>query len=210
MVERIIEAGTRVLVANGYEGASTNRVADEAGISPGSLYQYFPNKDAIVLAIVERYRNRIERDIADQLTGMLDAPPAELVPSILRALVDALSREPEILRAIVQNVPHHSGLETFASFERRVIDLLRGYLMMHRELLREADLEAAMWMAVQSVELLSVRYVLDAPPISRERFVDELTVLVVGYLVAPQYARAAHEQLLTRPAPGRGRSPART
>lgn len=195
MVERIIEAGTRVLVANGYEGASTNRIADEAGISPGSLYQYFPNKDAIVVAIVERYRDRMERDIAEQLTGMLGAPPAELVQRILRALVDALSREPEILRAIVQNVPHQSGLDTFASFERRVTDLLRGYLMMHRELLREADLEAAMWMAVQSVELLSVRYVLDAPPIPRERFVDELTALVIGYLVAPQYARAAYERV---------------
>lgn len=195
MVERIVDAGTRVLVANGYDGASTNRIAGEAGISPGSLYQYFPNKDAIVVAIVARYRERIERDISGQLTGMLDAPPAELVTRILHALVEALSREPEILRAIVQNVPHHSGLDTFASFERRVTDLLRGYLMLHRELLRETDLEVAMWMAVQSVELLSVRYVLEAPPIARERFVDELATLVIGYLVEPRLARAAHEQM---------------
>lgn len=193
MVERIIDAGTRVLVEHGYDGASTNRIAAEAGISPGSLYQYFPNKDAIVVAVVGRFRDRIERDISERLTGMLEEEPTQLVTRILHALVDALAQEPEILRAIVENVPRQSGLETFASFERRVADLLRGYLMMRRDLLRDAELETAIWMSVQAVELLTVRYILEAPPISREQFVDELATLVIGYLVAPRLARAAHE-----------------
>ena len=51
MVERIIEAGRTVLLRDGYDAASTNRVASEAGISPGSLYQYCPNKDAVITAI---------------------------------------------------------------------------------------------------------------------------------------------------------------
>lgn len=194
MVERIIDAGTRVLVANGYDGASTNRIAAEAGISPGSLYQYFPNKDAIVLAVVDRYRARLERDITEQLAGMLEAQPVDLVTSILAALVESLAREPEILRAIVENVPRHAGVETFASFEQRVADLLRGYLMMRRDLLRDADLETAIWMVVQVVESLSVRYVLEAPAIPREQFVDELATMAISYLVAPRLARAAHEQ----------------
>ena len=54
MVERIVSAGARVLEARGYQDASTNRIAREAGVSPGSLYQYFPDKDAIVAEIILR------------------------------------------------------------------------------------------------------------------------------------------------------------
>ena len=52
MVERILAATRSVLVERGYEGASTNRIAAVAGISPGSLYQYFPDKDAVVDRVV--------------------------------------------------------------------------------------------------------------------------------------------------------------
>ncbi|HWN32402.1 MAG TPA: helix-turn-helix domain-containing protein, partial [Pseudonocardia sp.] len=65
MVERIIDAATRVLSEHGYDGASTNRIAATAGISSGSLYQYFPNKDAIVTAVLERF--------SDQLVARIDA-----------------------------------------------------------------------------------------------------------------------------------------
>ncbi len=55
MVDRILDAGQQMLIAHGYDGASTNRIAAAAGISPGSLYQYFPNKDAIAAAVIDRY-----------------------------------------------------------------------------------------------------------------------------------------------------------
>jgi len=183
-VERILDAGTRVLVAHGYAGASTNRIAKEARISPGSLYQYFPNKDAIVVAVVERYGQQLAADIAGRLTTMLDAPPEELIRSVLGALVDALGEQPKMLRAIVENIPRAPALGQLAAFEQRIGDLTRGYLMMHRDLLREADLEAAIWILVQLVEQLTVRYVLDAPAIDRDTFVEELTTLAMRYLAA--------------------------
>ncbi len=50
-VEAICVAAARVLASDGYARASTNRIAEVAGVSVGSLYQYFPNKDALVLAV---------------------------------------------------------------------------------------------------------------------------------------------------------------
>jgi AcrR family transcriptional regulator len=55
MVERIVDAGSAVLIQQGYDGATTNRIAEAAGISPGSLYQYFPNKEAIIAEVVEAF-----------------------------------------------------------------------------------------------------------------------------------------------------------
>ena len=53
MVSRILDAGRTVLIQHGYDGTTTNLIAKEADISPGSLYQYFPNKDVIIAAIVD-------------------------------------------------------------------------------------------------------------------------------------------------------------
>jgi AcrR family transcriptional regulator len=183
--DRIVQAGTRVLVQHGYAGASTNRIAAEAGVSPGSLYQYFPNKDAIVVAVVERFADHFAAHVAGELTALLDARPDELVRSILEVLVDALAEQPEILRAVTEDIPREASLGRIAAFEQRVGDIIRGYLMLHRDLLRDADIEAAIWILVQVIEQLTVRYVLDAPAIPRERFVDELAHLATSYLAAP-------------------------
>ena len=54
-VEAILRAAAHILVRTGYEATTTNRVAVEAGVSIGSLYQYFPNKEAIVSALIDRH-----------------------------------------------------------------------------------------------------------------------------------------------------------
>ncbi len=54
MVELVLEAATRVLGSDSLAGFNTNRVAEVAGISVGSLYQYFPNKSSIIAALIER------------------------------------------------------------------------------------------------------------------------------------------------------------
>ena len=55
-VEAILDAAAHVLVKDGFDGASTNRIADAAGVSIGSLYQYFPSKEALIAGISERNR----------------------------------------------------------------------------------------------------------------------------------------------------------
>lgn len=68
MVERIVDAGRAVLLERGYDGASTNRIAEKAHISPGSLYQYFPNKDAIVAEVVDRWTSELHTRISRVFT----------------------------------------------------------------------------------------------------------------------------------------------
>lgn len=62
-VEAIIEAAARIFEVEGFEGYTTNAIAQKAGVSIGSLYQYFPNKDAITLALIAREANLLEAEI---------------------------------------------------------------------------------------------------------------------------------------------------
>src|ERR1700678_736820 len=62
-VAAIIEAAARILETKGFEGYNTNAVAERAGVSIGSLYQYFPNRDAITRALIERETAALLADI---------------------------------------------------------------------------------------------------------------------------------------------------
>ncbi len=65
-VDEILGAAARILVEDGYSALTTNDVAAAAGVSIGSLYQYFPNKDALLRALVERHLDAVERSLATQ------------------------------------------------------------------------------------------------------------------------------------------------
>ena len=57
-VEAILQAATQVLISSGFEKMSTTRIAERAGVSVGSFYQYFPNKRALLAALVHRHHRR--------------------------------------------------------------------------------------------------------------------------------------------------------
>jgi AcrR family transcriptional regulator len=182
MVQRIVDAGHHVLLTHGYDGASTNRIADRAGISPGSLYQYFANKDAIIAAVITQYADGMEARVAAAATLQLDQPAPVLVRTAIEALLDALAEQPEFLRVVVEQTPRIDGGDRLEKLEQRVAEIAAAYLRINRRLVRAAPPEPAAWILVQTVEQLTIRYVLDRPPISRDVFIDELATLTLNYL----------------------------
>ncbi|MCW2765992.1 MAG: TetR family transcriptional regulator [Nocardioides sp.] len=182
MVERIVAAGREVLLRDGYDAFSTNRVADRAGISPGSLYQYFPNKAAIVAAVIDRYSD----EVADRVAGALTDRLGEFGPAMIRdtadALVEALAANVDLLRVVMEDLPATSNRERRTALEQRVRELVMAYLAARPGTTRSTDHATTAWVLVMAIENLAVRYVLDEPAISRERFLDEVVALCAGYL----------------------------
>jgi AcrR family transcriptional regulator len=181
-VERILDATARILIADGYVAASTNRIAAEAGVSPGSVYQYFPNKDAIVLSSVERMTDQL----ADGLIEQLRLPQAggdtrQAVERVLGALLDAMEQHRELVHVIVEQLPRLGGSPALQAFERRVRDLATGYLVGLAQGASAQQTAASAWISVQCVEQLTIRYVLERPPIARQQFLTELRRLVTRY-----------------------------
>ncbi len=66
-VEAILEATTHILVEEGYDKANTNRIAERAGISLGSLYQYFPNKEALMTALMDQHATEMAELVGTKL-----------------------------------------------------------------------------------------------------------------------------------------------
>lgn len=181
MVERIVDAGRRVLVEQGYERTTTNRVADAAGISPGSLYQYFPNKQAVLDAVIDRYSS----DFADQVAALvmppMDSDPVAAVRATFSGLLDVLEANKEYVRLLAEQIPQSQTGERTGQLERRIRDLVGAYLSFAPSRERIAPTASA-WILVRMVEHLSVRYVLESPAIPRDQMVDEVVSLVLAHL----------------------------
>jgi AcrR family transcriptional regulator len=81
--EAIVDAAAHILAKDGPPGLTTNKIAERAGVSIGSLYQYFPNKQAVVRALLQRQVRRAEAARPD----VLDDPRAS-TETVVRAAVD--------------------------------------------------------------------------------------------------------------------------
>lgn len=183
MVRRILDAARDVLIDRGYEGASTNRIAEVAGISPGSLYQYFPNKDVIIAAVIDDYTDDIARTVTSHIAQHIGTPDElAILRETLDVLLDAMEEQPELLRALIEHVPRLGLGDKTTDFEQRVGQLAIVHLRLRSQAAKHT--ETIVWIAVRAVEHLMVRYVLDQPPIDRNEFLDELTLMLGTYMNA--------------------------
>ncbi|MDL4817814.1 TetR/AcrR family transcriptional regulator [Actinomadura opuntiae] len=183
MVERILDAATRVLSEHGYDGASTNRIARAAGISNGSLYQYFPNKDAIVITVIDRFADHLADRLGAQIESTMHASWQEAGRALLDVQMRLFEEHADLLRIIVEQIPRLGPFDKLAALQRRLTDLVRVYLLVNRDAFRDdLDVDAALWILAETVGELSIKYVLDRPPIPRERMIDELAELVIRYI----------------------------
>ena len=187
LVDALLEATARILIREGFGNASTNRIAEVAGVSVGSLYQYFPSKEALVAALVDRHRQEISRAVQGELAEAIQLPLGRAVRKLVAVAVKAHRIDPALHRALTEQIPRVGRLEKAETFNRENYALFRAYLERHRDEIRVVDLELAAFVCVTSIEALTHTAVLHQKLVSDDAtatFVDEATRLVVGYLTA--------------------------
>jgi AcrR family transcriptional regulator len=184
-VEALVDATARILVREGFDKASTNRIAEVAGVSVGSLYQYFPSKEALVVAVIERHQQEIMQVVRGELAEVANQPIEQGVRTLVAAAVKAHRVDPKLHRVLAEQIPRVGKLEKVETFNRGNYALFKSYLESHRREIRAADLGLAAFVCVTSIEALTHTAVLHHDVVSDEAtaaLVDEATRLVVGYL----------------------------
>lgn len=118
-VESIRAACIQVLLAQGAERLTTTRVAERAGVSVGTLYQYFPNKRALLHAVLERHLDGVVREVEAACTAARGADAATMAACLVGAFVDAKFRDAETSRALYAIGSDLGAPELVARFARR-------------------------------------------------------------------------------------------
>jgi AcrR family transcriptional regulator len=184
-VQALLDATARVLTREGYDRASTNRIAATAGVSVGSLYQYFPNKEALVAALVARHNREMLDLLREALKEVASLDLATAIAKLVRAAVDAHRVDPALHRVLDEQVPRMGQLAKIEALQGETFQLVRHYLEKRRHEIAVRDLDSATSILVTTVEALTHQFVIHrpgAPARDRDRFIDEVTRLVVGYL----------------------------
>jgi AcrR family transcriptional regulator len=174
------------LVREGFDRASTNRIAEVAGVSVGSLYQYYPGKEALVAAVIDRHNggNHVGRPCG-AAGGRLAAGRGSSAQACYRSDRGACI-DPKLHRVLAEQIPRTGGLENVEAFNRETYALNRAHLERHSNELRTTDLGLAAFVCVTSIEALAYTAVLHHSKTRSDEvvgtLVDEVTRLVVGYL----------------------------
>lgn len=108
-VEAVLDAVVRILKREGMAGVTTNRIAEVAGVSIGSVYQYFPDKRAIFTALHDRHAEEMGRLVSARLLEHAESSLEDLVRALVEALIDAHSADPELHELLSTQVPHGAG-----------------------------------------------------------------------------------------------------
>ncbi|WP_396234917.1 TetR/AcrR family transcriptional regulator [Acinetobacter baumannii] len=98
--EAILEAAARILESLGFAGFNTNAVAELAGVSIGSLYQYFPSKDALIVELIRRERAKISNHIVETIKQHEAADLKEKLKLIIQAAVQHQLSRPQLARTL--------------------------------------------------------------------------------------------------------------
>ena len=174
--ERILTAAAHIFAEHGYAAGTTNRIAERARISIGSLYQYFPNKDAILAKLMVRHIDR----------GPW-TPPAHLdLPALVRAMVrdaiDSHDDDPRLLRIMIEE----------ASFSRELLDAIDRHDQTRTEQVRDLldrhpevgvrDLQTATELIIFTVEMNVHRAAAYPGRTPVEILENELVAMVTSYL----------------------------
>lgn len=185
-VDALIEATARILIKDGFDKTTTNRIAEKAGVSVGSLYQYFPSKEALVAAVAQRHNQELMQVMHTALADVAALPLEQAVRRLVTAAIDGHRVDPQLHRVLAEQIPR-TGRPANAGVSIQQAHVLFGaYLEAHRDEFRQVDLGLATFVCVTSIEALTHTAVLDySERVSDEAFealVDEATRLIVRYL----------------------------
>jgi AcrR family transcriptional regulator len=133
MVTWILDAATRVLEKESLEGFNTNRVAEVAGVSIGSLYQYFPNKDALTVALIEKTQQELVIALTKAAELTHAKPLAESVRELARVAIIHQQTRPRLSRILDLEEQRLSPEAVLSRSARAIQTTLVDFLQQHRK-----------------------------------------------------------------------------
>jgi AcrR family transcriptional regulator len=181
-VEAVLDAVTRVLKREGLAGVTTNRIAEIAGVSIGSLYQYFPDKRAIFIALRDRHVAQMGRLVESKLVDNAAATLEELMRGLIDAMIEAHAIDPALFELLLTQVPQ----DVDGEHDSKVRGALRLAIASRaHEFERPLQLDRMLFVLTQMMEALAHAVVLRRPAsLSLTAAKEETLRAVLAYLDA--------------------------
>jgi AcrR family transcriptional regulator len=185
MVEALLDSTARILARGGYAALTTNRVAEVAGVSIGSVYEYFPNKQSLVAATLTRAVREIVAEVSASLRTALalEDQPRAGIDYWMRAMMVALEKRGDLLRVALREVPFLWDIPEVRDLSRTLQHIALEGRHKSKRVVRFDDPEASTYLMMMMVGAAIQQTVLYRPShLSRERLTHTLVDMVLKLL----------------------------
>ncbi len=185
-VSAILDATARVLVERGYAATNTNLVAERAGVSVGSLYQYFPNKDALIRALQERHMQQMHEVIGVALRHCIGLPMEQALVTAIEGLVESHRIDAGLHRVLEAQVSSLELADAHERFETELSDQLCALLRHYQADLRVENIRLTAYTLMHALHGLVHAVVHERPGgVSLKQATREIVRLTRAYLTMP-------------------------
>ena len=183
-VDAMLDAAVKLLKRGRASSITTNRIAETAGVSIGSVYQYFPNKNAIFVALHERHIGLVAEVIRRRMTECTDSSLQHLVESLIMGMVEVHTVDTELSELLGSEVPHRA--DGTVDFSIRFHEAFRTALAPHTASFgTKIDLDTRAFVMANMVDALGHAVVLRRPRgLSLARAKAESCKAILAYLAS--------------------------
>ncbi len=184
-VGAILEAAAQIFSDAGYARATTNRIAERAGVSIGSLYQYFPNKDAILHSLLEKHTQEGYEVITAEIPTLLARGKVDrdLIRRLIQIMLALHKKDPELHRALFEETRHIRFKKEYQRNEDAGVDMLSA-LINNTPNARKTGAAGPLRLISHAIEAMTHRFVLYGyEGLNEEEFIDEVSDMINRYLL---------------------------
>ena len=184
-VDTIIEAGFIAVATNGTSGTTTRHIADIAGVSVGSLYEYFKNKEEIYDAMAKSFVREV-LDMVKELTPIIVEMELEpLFEMIFYTFRDLLTRDNDRYLICLRYATELKYERYIGQIEIALMEVLMKYMMRHPKYLKVSNLSVTAYISINSSIFNVARHlILPNPQISFDEMVKGLSTMIISYIDA--------------------------
>ncbi|CAM4425753.1 TetR/AcrR family transcriptional regulator [Acinetobacter sp. C26M] len=184
-VDTIIEAGFIAVATNGTSGTTTRHIADIAGVSVGSLYEYFKNKEEIYDAMARTFVKEV-LDMVKELTPiMIEQELEPLFEMIFYTFRDLLTRDDDRYLICLRYATELKYEKYIGQIEMALMEVLMKYMIRHPRYLKVNNLSVTAYISINSSIFNVARHlILPNPQISFDEMVKGLSTMIISYIEA--------------------------
>uniref|UniRef100_UPI003C7CDC28 TetR/AcrR family transcriptional regulator n=1 Tax=Pseudomonas veronii TaxID=76761 RepID=UPI003C7CDC28 len=162
-VQAILQAASQVLVRSGYENTTTGSIAERAGVSIGTLYQYFPNKELLVASVIEDHFKEVLSTVESAMRTHINSSRDAWLRAIIYSSLEAHRLQPDLHKVLIEQVPRVGKYAQALELSEKLCSLLQEHLAHHLPGTPAYQLPMLAFVLETTIEALTHRAVIESP-----------------------------------------------
>jgi len=186
LLDSILESTSKLMLSLGYKNTTTNKIADKAGVSIGSIYQYFKDKDSVALTLFDKIINDNGDSFQKKLLEQPDLSLNEKLDVLIEHIVDMFIEKKPILDLLFSYAPRFQTSQLVVRSRVKAIQSIATLLSAHAEELAGQDASLASEVIVNAIMGVIHWHILNhQSQLNRESLIRELRALAKRYILKP-------------------------